>query len=143
MDFMGKMSFTIVSLATGFKGGEVTPLFYIGATLGNALAPLLHMPFAFMAGIGLWLCLPVRRIPRLRQPLWRWNCSVPKWRYFLPSAALRHIFFQDIPGFIMPSESVMPKAADTVHLFRQSYAFLKFLLFAGRNLSRYHVKKMK
>jgi H+/Cl- antiporter ClcA len=34
MDFMGKMSFTIVSLATGFKGGEVTPLFYIGATLG-------------------------------------------------------------------------------------------------------------
>ena len=52
MDFMGKMSFTIVSLATGFKGGEVTPLFYIGATLGNALAPLLHMPFAFMAGIG-------------------------------------------------------------------------------------------
>ena len=51
-DFMGKMSFTIVSLATGFKGGEVTPLFYIGATLGNALAPLLHMPFAFMAGIG-------------------------------------------------------------------------------------------
>ncbi|EPQ4523655.1 voltage-gated chloride channel family protein, partial [Klebsiella variicola] len=52
LDFMGKMSFTIVSLATGFKGGEVTPLFYIGATLGNALAPLLHMPFAFMAGIG-------------------------------------------------------------------------------------------
>ena len=52
IDFMGKMSFTIVSLATGFKGGEVTPLFYIGATLGNALAPLLHMPFAFMAGIG-------------------------------------------------------------------------------------------
>lgn len=51
--------------------------------------------------------------------------------------------FQDIPGFIMPSESVMPKAADTVHLFRLSYAFLKFQPFAGRNLSRYHVKKMK
>jgi H+/Cl- antiporter ClcA len=31
----------------------VTPLFYIGATLGNALAPLLDMPLALMAGIGL------------------------------------------------------------------------------------------
>lgn len=44
--------FTVVSLASGFKGGEVTPLFYIGATLGNALAHLVHLPFAFMAGIG-------------------------------------------------------------------------------------------
>jgi H+/Cl- antiporter ClcA len=51
-DFLGKFAFTVASLGTGFKGGEVTPLFYIGATLGNALAPLLHMPFALMAGIG-------------------------------------------------------------------------------------------
>ena len=51
-DFLGKLGFTAVSLGTGFKGGEVTPLFYIGATLGNVLAPLLHMPFALMAGIG-------------------------------------------------------------------------------------------
>lgn len=51
-NFLGKMFFTVLSLGTGFKGGEVTPLFYIGATLGNALAPLLHMPFAMMAGIG-------------------------------------------------------------------------------------------
>lgn len=51
-DFLGKFGFTVASLGTGFKGGEVTPLFYIGATLGNALAPLLHMPFALMAGIG-------------------------------------------------------------------------------------------
>ncbi len=51
-DFLGKMVFTVVSLGTGFKGGEVTPLFYIGATLGNALAPLLHLPFPMLAGIG-------------------------------------------------------------------------------------------
>lgn len=50
--FAGKAAFTVISLGTGFKGGEVTPLFYIGATLGNALAPLLHQPFSFMAGIG-------------------------------------------------------------------------------------------
>ena len=52
-DFLAKMAFTVVSLGSGFKGGEVTPLFYIGATLGNALAPLLHLPVPLLAGIGL------------------------------------------------------------------------------------------
>ena len=51
-DWLGKMLFTMASLGSGFKGGEVTPLFYIGATLGNALAPLLHMPFAWLAALG-------------------------------------------------------------------------------------------
>lgn len=51
-DFLGKMVFTIGSLGSGFKGGEVTPLFYIGATLGNALAPLLQMPFPLLAALG-------------------------------------------------------------------------------------------
>lgn len=51
-EFLAKFGFTVSSLASGFKGGEVTPLFYIGATLGNALAPLLHLPFAVLAGVG-------------------------------------------------------------------------------------------
>lgn len=51
-DFAGKMVYTIASLGSGFKGGEVTPLFYIGATLGNALAPLLQLPFSMLAGLG-------------------------------------------------------------------------------------------
>ena len=51
-DSLGKFAFTVASLGSGFKGGEVTPLFYIGATLGNALAPLLHLPFALLAGLG-------------------------------------------------------------------------------------------
>lgn len=50
-DFLGKLVFTVASLGTGFKGG-VTPLFYIGATLGNAMAPLLHLPFSMLAAIG-------------------------------------------------------------------------------------------
>jgi H+/Cl- antiporter ClcA len=51
-DFVGKMAFTMVSLGTGFKGGEVTPLFFIGATFGNALAPLLDLPLPMLAGLG-------------------------------------------------------------------------------------------
>ena len=52
VDFAAKGLLTVASLGSGFKGGEVTPLFYIGATLGNALAPILNLPFAFLAGIG-------------------------------------------------------------------------------------------
>jgi H+/Cl- antiporter ClcA len=44
--------FTAVTLAAGFKGGEVTPLFFIGATLGNTLAGLLHVPIDLFAGLG-------------------------------------------------------------------------------------------
>lgn len=51
-DFAAKLGLTVLSLGSGFKGGEVTPLFYIGATLGNALAPLLHLPFSMLAGLG-------------------------------------------------------------------------------------------
>jgi H+/Cl- antiporter ClcA len=51
-DFLAKLAFTVVSLGTGFKGGEVTPLFFIGATFGNALAPLLDLPFPMLAGLG-------------------------------------------------------------------------------------------
>lgn len=51
-DFALKMLFTIVTLAAGFKGGEVTPLFYIGATLGNALAYLIPLPSSLLAGMG-------------------------------------------------------------------------------------------
>jgi H+/Cl- antiporter ClcA len=52
-DFLGKFIFTTVSLGFGFKGGEVTPLFFIGATSGNALAPLLALPQALVAAMGL------------------------------------------------------------------------------------------
>jgi H+/Cl- antiporter ClcA len=51
-DSLAKTAFTVVSLGTGFKGGEVTPLFFIGATLGNALAPLLQLPFPMLAALG-------------------------------------------------------------------------------------------
>lgn len=51
-DFLVKILFTAVTLGAGFKGGEVTPLFFIGATLGNALSFVLPMPTALLAGMG-------------------------------------------------------------------------------------------
>ncbi len=51
-DFAAKLLFTAVTLGAGFKGGEVTPLFFIGATLGNALSYLLPLPPSLLAGMG-------------------------------------------------------------------------------------------
>jgi len=47
-----KTLYTSITLGTGFKGGEVTPLFYIGASLGNSIAVLLHSPVNLFAGLG-------------------------------------------------------------------------------------------
>lgn len=51
-DWVGKWVFTSVTLGAGFKGGEVTPLFFIGATLGNALSRILPLPPGLLAGMG-------------------------------------------------------------------------------------------
>jgi H+/Cl- antiporter ClcA len=47
-----KILFTAVTVASGFKGGEVTPLFFVGAALGNVLGVLLGVPVDLMAGLG-------------------------------------------------------------------------------------------
>lgn len=51
-DFALKLLFTTFTLGAGFKGGEVTPLFFIGATLGNALSAFVPLPMALLAGMG-------------------------------------------------------------------------------------------
>lgn len=51
-DFALKMILTILTLSAGFKGGEVTPLFFIGATLGNALSLFIPLPTGLLAGMG-------------------------------------------------------------------------------------------
>lgn len=51
-DFMLKIAFTALTLGCGFKGGEVTPLFFIGATLGSALSGIIPIPIAILAAVG-------------------------------------------------------------------------------------------
>lgn len=51
-DFALKFLFTLVTLAAGFQGGEVTPLFSIGASLGVLLGTLFGLPAPFVAALG-------------------------------------------------------------------------------------------
>ncbi|SDD40780.1 voltage-gated chloride channel family protein [Pedobacter soli] len=50
--FAIKLFLTALTLGAGFKGGEVTPLFFIGATLGSFLSLLIPLPYGLLAGMG-------------------------------------------------------------------------------------------
>lgn len=52
-DFILKMTFTAITLAAGFKGGEIVPTFCIGATFGFALGGALGLDVGFAAALGL------------------------------------------------------------------------------------------
>ena len=51
--FLLKILFTAITLAAGFKGGEVVPSFFVGATFGCIMGPLLGIPAGFAAALGL------------------------------------------------------------------------------------------
>lgn len=51
--FLLKLVFTAITLGCGFRGGEVVPTFFIGATLGCVLGPILGIPAGFAAAVGL------------------------------------------------------------------------------------------
>ncbi len=50
--FAGKLAFTAVTLGSGFQGGEVTPLFVVGSTLGATLAVAMDAPVPLFAALG-------------------------------------------------------------------------------------------
>ncbi len=50
--FALKLLFTVLTLGSGFTGGEVTPLFVIGATLGHAMGTVLGVDPTWLASLG-------------------------------------------------------------------------------------------
>ena len=51
-DWLLKFILTILTLSAGFQGGEVTPLFSIGASLGVVLGGIFHLPIELVAALG-------------------------------------------------------------------------------------------
>ena len=47
------MIFTCLTLCAGFKGGEIVPSLFIGATLGSSLSVMLNLPPDVCAGCGM------------------------------------------------------------------------------------------
>ncbi|WP_078435524.1 voltage-gated chloride channel family protein [Metabacillus halosaccharovorans] len=52
LTFITKLLFTSLTLGAGYQGGEVTPLFAIGSTLGSSLGDILQVSIPFLAALG-------------------------------------------------------------------------------------------
>ncbi len=51
--FLLKILFTAITLGGGFKGGEIVPTLFVGATLGSFLAPVFGLPIGLCAACGM------------------------------------------------------------------------------------------
>lgn len=51
--FLLKILFTVITIGAGYKGGEIVPSFFIGATLGATLSGLFGLPMSYCAAIGM------------------------------------------------------------------------------------------
>ena len=51
--FLIKMALTVLCVSVGFRGGEIVPTLFIGATFGCVFGPVLGLPAGLSAGVGM------------------------------------------------------------------------------------------
>jgi len=96
-----KVVFTAITLGAGFLGGEVTPLFFIGATLGSAIAGPLGLPLALTAGV----CMAAMFAAASNTPLALSIMAVE----LLGSNTLPHVMIVCVVAYLMTgSRSIYP-----------------------------------
>ena len=84
--WLWKIAFTIVTLSAGFKGGEVTPIFFIGAALGNTVAWFLGAPVPMFAGIAMITLFSA--ITKTPYASWIMGIELLGWKIFAPLALI-------------------------------------------------------
>jgi len=84
--WLWKIAFTIVTLSAGFKGGEVTPLFFIGAALGNSIAWFLGAPIELFAGIAMITFFSATT--KTPYASWIMGIELLGWKIFAPLALI-------------------------------------------------------
>jgi H+/Cl- antiporter ClcA len=84
--WLWKIAFTIITLSAGFKGGEVTPLFFIGAALGNSIAWYLGAPVNLFAGIAMIAFFAATT--KTPYASWIMGMELLGWKIFAPLALI-------------------------------------------------------
>lgn len=91
--FILKIIFTAIVLGSGFKGGEVTPLFFIGATLGSSLAGFYGYQTALFAALGFVSVFSGATKTPISSAIMGAELFTPlAFFYFLVSSALSYVF---------------------------------------------------
>ncbi|MCW7493637.1 chloride channel protein [Leptospira sp. 2 VSF19] len=91
--FLFKLLLTAITIGSGFKGGEVTPLFFIGASLGNLFGYFDPSHLTLFVGIGfISVFAGATNTPLacavMGMELFGWGCGI----FFLISAGIAYIF---------------------------------------------------
>ncbi|NHA06428.1 voltage-gated chloride channel family protein [Mucilaginibacter sp. HC2] len=111
--WLWKTIYTTTTLATGFKGGEVTPLFYIGATLGNTLSVLMDAPVGLFAALGFIAVFAGATNTPLACTIMGVELFGGQYVLFFAVACFTAYFFSGHSGIYSAQRIGIPKVSDT------------------------------
>ena len=111
--WLWKTIYTTTTLATGFKGGEVTPLFYIGATLGNTLSVLMDAPVSLFAALGFIAVFAGATNTPLACTIMGVELFGGQYVLFFAVACFTAYFFSGHSGIYSAQRIGVPKVSDT------------------------------
>lgn len=117
--WLWKTVYTTLTLGTGFKGGEVTPLFYIGATLGNTLSGLMNAPVSLFAALGFIAVFAGATNTPLACTMMGIELFGSEYTLFFAVACFTAYFFSGRSGIYSAQRIAVPKIFDN-HSFNEN-----------------------
>ncbi|MBS1934867.1 MAG: chloride channel protein, partial [Bacteroidetes bacterium] len=140
--WLWKIIFTTVTLSSGFKGGEVTPLFFIGATLGNTLAILFNAPVDLFAGLGFIAVFAGATNTPLACTIMGIELFGGEHTLYFAIACFTAYFFSGHSGIYSSQKIAIPKIFDAHFSDETSLeeSIKRRKRFAGKSLKKYQLK---
>lgn len=111
--WLWKTIYTTITLGSGFKGGEVTPLFYIGSTLGNTLSSLMNAPVSLFAALGFIAVFAGATNTPLASTVMGIELFGSEYALFFAVACFTAYFFSGDSGIYSSQRIAVPKIFDT------------------------------
>jgi H+/Cl- antiporter ClcA len=142
--WLWKTIYTTITLGTGFKGGEVTPLFYIGSTLGNTLSTVLNAPVSLFAALGFIAVFAGATNTPLASTFMGIELFGSEYALFFAVACFTAYFFSGNSGIYSSQRIAVPKILDDddpTEIIADTEN--KIQRYVRRKLAKYRVAKRK
>jgi H+/Cl- antiporter ClcA len=142
--WLWKTIYTTITLGSGFKGGEVTPLFYIGSTLGNTLSGLMDAPVSLFAALGFIAVFAGATNTPLASTFMGVELFGSEYALFFAVACFTAYFFSGESGIYSAQRIAIPKIFDDNSQVESiAEAEQKRQKYMGRRLAKYRISKRK
>jgi H+/Cl- antiporter ClcA len=142
--WLWKTIYTTITLGTGFKGGEVTPLFYIGSTLGNTLSGLMNAPVSLFAALGFIAVFAGATNTPLASTFMGIELFGSEYALFFAVACFTAYFFSGESGIYSAQRIAIPKIFDdTSQVESIAEAEQKRQSYMRRRVAKYKIAKRK